>query len=72
MDATTALKLLGAADASSQDRGQTMAVALAAQRPQRAGTTRLASPSASRSARRLITVSQLRRIAPLAGRIRRQ
>jgi len=43
-----------------------------AQRRQRAGTSGSASPPARRSARRLIADSELRRIAPLAGRISHQ
>jgi hypothetical protein len=41
-------------------------------RRQRVGILESASPLACRSARRLIAASQLRRMAPLAGRISRQ
>jgi hypothetical protein len=60
-----------AAASISQDPAATMAAAPCAAPPP-ATYSWLASPSAGRSARRLIAASQRRRIAPLAGRISHQ
>jgi len=56
----------------SRDPGQTMADACYATAPAARPYSLSPWPSAGRSARRLIAASQLRRIAPLAGRISHQ